>query len=163
MADIGRQGDGLHDLSESLETRVSSLPCGLPHPSRSHGSGQDVSKVPCPLGSRLQNFTVFSTFEGTARGRSREGGDRAWGRPEGQELSEHFFPRALPPIHVAQLYPPLHSSSSIPHPSFPQRHFLALEHPSLHSSSQCLHLSPLPYQPGRSCFSDPAFSSLALL
>lgn len=30
------------------------------------------------------------------------------------------------------------------------------------SSSQCLHLSPVPYQPGKSCFSSPAISNLAL-
>jgi hypothetical protein len=43
---IGRQGDELHDLSKSLGTRVPLLPYGLPYPSWSHGSGQDVGKVP---------------------------------------------------------------------------------------------------------------------
>lgn len=57
--------------------------------------------------------------------------------PGGKELSVHSFRAALPPSHVAQLHPPLHSSSFIPHPSVPARHFLALEHPSTSLALPC--------------------------
>lgn len=117
--------------------------------------------VRCP-GSRLQNFTVFSSaLCRDCRGGSREGGDSAWGRPEGQKLSEHFFPSTLSATHVAQLYP----SSSIPHPSFPSTSFPGIRASFCFtlSSSQCLHLSPILCQPGRPYFSGSALCSLALL
>lgn len=61
---IGIQGHELNDLSKSLGTRVSLLPCGLPHPYQNHGSGRYVSTVPqkqasefyCVLFSSLQRL-----------------------------------------------------------------------------------------------------------
>lgn len=116
--------------------------------------------VRCPR-SRLQNFTVFfSALCRDCRGGSREGGDRAWGRPEGQKLSEHFFPSALCYPCGPALFFILHPPSLFPSTSLPG---IRASFCFTLSSSQCLHLSPIPYQPGRPCFSGSALSSLALL
>lgn len=156
MPGIGRQGDELNDLSKSLGTRVPLLPCGLPHQYQSHRSGRDVSKVPwkqasefhCVLHSPLQGLQVMRV-----------------GSPEGQKLSEHFFPSALSAIHVAQLYP-LHPSFILHPPSlFPSTSLPGIRASFCFtlSSSQCLHLSPSPYKPVRTCFYGSALTSLVLL
>lgn len=57
---IGRQGDGLHDLSKSLGTTVPLLLCGLPYPFWRCGSGPDVSQVDRSFWSATRS--VFSTL-----------------------------------------------------------------------------------------------------
>lgn len=153
---IGRQGDELNDLSKSLGTRVPLLPCGLPHQYQSYGPGWYVSKVPWKQASEFY-CVLLSPLQGLQ--------GLGVGRPEGQKLSEHFFPSALSATHVAQLYPLhpffiLHPPSLFPSTSLPG---IRASFCFTLSSSQCLHLSPSPYQPVRACFYGSALDSLVLL
>lgn len=132
---IGRQGDGLHDLSKSLGTTVPLLFCGLPYPFQRCGSGPDVSQVGRSFWSATRSvpqeavskfYCVLNPLQKLKE--MKVGKEARLERAGDQEISWYSFANAISPVHVVQLCAPHHSSSCIPLPSFPQRHFLALEH-----------------------------------